>query len=88
VIGSPQPALVVRPATAADTPALGQLRFASRAELASATEPQKAFVARCTEWMAQQLAGYTRAVDQRYAAARPSGRRHRRSGADARDKSW
>jgi ribosomal protein S18 acetylase RimI-like enzyme len=46
----------VRLATPADAPALARLRYEFRAVLNPAKEPEEAFVARCSAWMADRLA--------------------------------
>jgi len=45
----------VRPATAADAPALAQLRFAFRSEYQQIVESESDFVARCEPWMRDRL---------------------------------
>lgn len=45
----------IRPATAADAPALAALRYEFRAGLVTAAEPRDAFVGRCVDWMAGRL---------------------------------
>jgi hypothetical protein len=47
----------IRPATPADAAALAGLRYAFRAAIDPPAEPEPAFVARCTRWMAERLAG-------------------------------
>jgi hypothetical protein len=47
----------IRPATPADAAALARLRYAFRAAIDPPAEPEPAFVARCTRWMAERLAG-------------------------------
>ncbi|HEU0302430.1 MAG TPA: GNAT family N-acetyltransferase [Longimicrobium sp.] len=47
----------IRRAAPDDAPVLARLRFAFRAELGDAVEPEDAFVARCAPWMAERLAG-------------------------------
>ena len=47
----------IRRAGPDDAPVLARLRFAFRAELGDAIEPEDAFVARCAPWMAERLAG-------------------------------
>jgi GNAT superfamily N-acetyltransferase len=49
-------AAVIRPATAADAPALAALRYAFRAALNAPAESEAAFVARCSPWMVTRLA--------------------------------
>lgn len=46
----------VRPATAADAPALARLRFAFRSEYQQIVESESDFVARCEPWMRDHLA--------------------------------
>lgn len=45
----------VRPATAADAPALARLRYEFRAALGAPEEEERAFVERCAAWMAARL---------------------------------
>ena len=45
----------VRAATAADAPALAQLRFAFRSEYQQIVESESGFVARCEQWMRDRL---------------------------------
>jgi GNAT superfamily N-acetyltransferase len=45
----------IRLATAADAPALAQLRFEFRTALAPDVEPEAGFLTRCSEWMAAHL---------------------------------
>lgn len=46
---------MIRPATPADAAALARLRYAFRVAIDPPTEPETAFVARCTGWMAGRL---------------------------------
>ena len=48
-------ALHVRPATAADAPALAALRWEFRARLGPTDETEPAFLERCTAWMRDRL---------------------------------
>jgi ribosomal protein S18 acetylase RimI-like enzyme len=48
--------VVIRPAVAADAPALARLRYLFRAGLESAVESETAFIERCTGWMLERLA--------------------------------
>lgn len=47
--------LRIRPADTTDAPTLARLRYRFRAELSEATEPEEAFVQRCTAWMVARL---------------------------------
>jgi GNAT superfamily N-acetyltransferase len=47
----------IRTATPEDAPILADLRFQFRSELGEPEEPEAAFRARCTQWMAERLAG-------------------------------
>jgi ribosomal protein S18 acetylase RimI-like enzyme len=49
-------AVTIRAAVPADAPALARLRFALRASVAMAWEPEAEFLARCTAWMFDRLA--------------------------------
>lgn len=48
--------VTIRSALPADAAALARLRFALRASLAMAWEPESEFLSRCTAWMAERLA--------------------------------
>lgn len=48
--------VTLRSAVPADAAALARLRFALRAGVAMAWEPEAEFLARCTAWMAERLA--------------------------------
>jgi GNAT superfamily N-acetyltransferase len=52
---STRAAPALRPAVPADAGALARLRFAFRADLDPAAEPESEFLARCTGWMALRL---------------------------------
>ena len=45
----------IRPATAADAPALAQLRYDFRASVGVVSEGESEFVARCRRWMEERL---------------------------------
>jgi len=51
------PDISIRPATPADAAALARLRYAFRAAIDPPAEPEPGFMARCTRWMAERLAG-------------------------------
>lgn len=47
--------LTIRPARASDAPQLARMRYDFRAQTHGASEPDAAFVERCTAWMAERL---------------------------------
>jgi GNAT superfamily N-acetyltransferase len=51
----PDPDNFIRPAVAADAPALARLRYEFRARVEPAVESEAAFVGRCTAWMRERL---------------------------------
>src|SRR5678816_1113085 len=50
------PAVIIRAAQPADAPVLARLRYEFRASEDPVVEPEADFLARCTAWMAAQLA--------------------------------
>lgn len=56
--GMDTPRTSLRTATAQDAPVLADLRFRFRSELGEPAEAADEFHARCSEWMAERLAGH------------------------------